>query len=385
MEKPEQVKIEWLSVKPERAPTAREPRWWWRGYYYVGRETRHVTLGRATREEVVAQAAAFVAKGKPRDSVRVAPVEANTVRDVCELWLGYQEARMEAGQLAPRSFAAYRAAVVRLVSSRRAVSLGDYRTDDLTDARVDDYALARARTDAPKTVNDDLSILQMALKWGRRRGLAPLIELEPARLADRPVRPSRTPTAADLARLVPHLPPRYALLVELMLATGARVGEVAALEWEDCDLEACVLILGRHRGACKTGAREVPIASELAEALNAWRARPAERPARGAPVPASVRDRWVVGVRPVTAVSALVSRHLPAACEAAGVERFTSHGFRRLVSDELGRSGVEPAVAASVLGHSPEMMVRRYRRPTLEDRRLAVRRSRLGSRPLRPH
>ena len=48
------------------------------------------------------------------------------------------------------------------------------------------------------------------------------------------------------------------------------------------------------------------------------------------------------------------------ACKAARVRRFRSHGIRRLVSNEWIRSGVNVAVYARAIGHSPEEALRAY-------------------------
>jgi hypothetical protein len=52
--------------------------------------------------------------------------------------------------------------------------------------------------------------------------------------------------------------------------------------------------------------------------------------------------------------------------------------LRRLVVDDLIRSGIEPATAAKLTGHSVEVMLRRYRKVSEEDRVLAVTQAQLG-------
>ena len=386
--KPEPFRVEWLTVHPERPPIASDPRWWWRGSFYVERETKHVPIGRATREEAGRLAAEVVAKGKPAGAPAAEAMPAvRTVRDLVEAWVAHQLARSEAHDIAPRSYLAYKASATRLVSSKRTPTLGDVPTADLSEAEVEAYMLARARDradgsrgDAHKTINDDVSVLLMAWKWGRVRGrrYCPAVDLDIHWLKPRPVRTRVTPTRDHLEALIPHLRPRYALLVSLMSAAGARIGEIAALEWADVDLEAGTMWLGRHEGATKTGARETPIEPEIVDLLRDWYARPPERPPRGAAPSEAIRGRWVLGVQPVTAVSLFVSRYLPPACAAAGLERFTSHGIRRWATDEMGRSDVEPATGASLQGHSAAEAARRYRVPTLADKRVAVRRARLG-------
>jgi hypothetical protein len=73
---------------------------------------------------------------------------------------------------------------------------------------------------------------------------------------------------------------------------------------------------------------------------------------------------------------------LKRACTAAGVKPFTPHGFRRMVVDRMIRGGIDPATAASLTGHSVEVMLRCYRKVTDDDRRQAVLKAGLGHFPL---
>jgi hypothetical protein len=50
--------------------------------------------------------------------------------------------------------------------------------------------------------------------------------------------------------------------------------------------------------------------------------------------------------------------------------------------DALYRAGVDVSVAAAVLGHSPAVALRHYRRASEDDRHEAVRRARLGVVPV---
>ncbi|MCB9742255.1 MAG: tyrosine-type recombinase/integrase [Alphaproteobacteria bacterium] len=69
---------------------------------------------------------------------------------------------------------------------------------------------------------------------------------------------------------------------------------------------------------------------------------------------------------------------LARACQNAKVQPFTPHGLRRMVVDRLARSGVDIATAASLTGHSPEVMLRHYRKVSEADRVAAVERAQLG-------
>lgn len=71
-------------------------------------------------------------------------------------------------------------------------------------------------------------------------------------------------------------------------------------------------------------------------------------------------------------------RYLPRACESGGVPAFSPHGLRRSAVDAYLRAGVDVGRAADLLGHSPKVMLEHYPQVTLDDRRRAVARARLG-------
>lgn len=86
---------------------------------------------------------------------------------------------------------------------------------------------------------------------------------------------------------------------------------------------------------------------------------------------------------PPKSASQVVRDRLRRACKAADVPVFTPHGLRRLVVDRMARGGVDVATAASLTGHSVEVMLRYYRQVSDEDRRRAVVAAGLGHFPSR--
>lgn len=385
--KPEPVTVGPLTVYPERPPTPREPEWWWRGYTCIdGRKDKPV-FGRGDRETISKAARVWVHDHVDAPESASAPVATGyTVRDVCELWLGRKAAERDAGQIKQRSYLAYQASVRRLISRKRAGTIGDLKVDPLQETEIEEYALARkAAGHAPKTINDDVSVLMMAIGYARRKRWTTCPDLRPRPLKAAPKRPTRTPTREEIVALIDVLPERYGLLIWLMYATGARIGEIAHLEWSD--VSGSTVTLGLHQGAEKTGARTVPLPPEVVARLREWRARPAEPRRQGfKPIDPATAARWVIGVKPVSSISRTLKLLRPATvavAERLGLDptaaRWTSHAIRRWAVDEAGRVGMEPAAAASQFGHSPEMMVRRYRRPGLADRERVVVGAQLGA------
>ena len=61
-----------------------------------------------------------------------------------------------------------------------------------------------------------------------------------------------------------------------------------------------------------------------------------------------------------------------------GDDRFTPHGFRRMVVGDLARSGVDVKTAAKLMGHTIEVMLCYYHDVTEQDLTDAVLKAKLG-------
>lgn len=166
-----------------------------------------------------------------------------------------------------------------------------------------------------------------------------------------PVREKYNPTPDEVWRVVDQLSGWAKFVAGMQAATGARVGEIARLTWSDIHLGSGYLVL---RG--KNGPRPFPITDKVREVLD-W---------------GDVEATHAHGTTESTVLGHLSSRELVHACEAAGVQRFSSHGFRRAAVDQLQRAGVDIKTAADLLGHSPETMLKYYREVSAEDRRIAA-------------
>lgn len=351
-----------FTVGPVRARATRGPRgegeWYWRAVRYAGGVEIPVWVGWATRAAALEEVARQVADAggqapAPRPVEREGDDEADTcdtIKDLMELWSG--AVKVDAG-IAWRTRDAYirRAKIIRRLA-------GDVRTD-----RVDERALATLRnallrTYSSRTAFDAVQKLRQAWHWGRARGLVegdlPVVRIRVTEAREKP-----TPSHAEIARVLDALDgwPRLVLLV--LAATGARVGEVAVLAWKDVDGARGEVTL---RG--KTGLRVAPLAAEAAAELRA--ALPHHPEGRLWPVAAD------------TVRTTFTTWALGPACDRAGVRRFTPHGVRRYAIDRAVDAGVDVAIAARWFGHSPEVMLRFYRRPTMDQVHKAAEKARIG-------
>jgi integrase len=148
-------------------------------------------------------------------------------------------------------------------------------------------------------------------------------------------------------------------MVLLALNTGLRRGELFALTWGDVDLVQCRLTV---RGAsAKSGlTRHVPLNTEAANVLRAWRPSTNDGPAdlvfpgaEGKPM-FSLKTAWS-GV-----------------ATAAKLKEFTFHDLRHTFASKLVQAGVDLNTVRELLGHADIKMTLRYSHLAPEHKAAAV-------------
>lgn len=256
-----------------------------------------------------------------------------TLRDLLSAWLGAQEERAD---LRAKSLEIYRRdcrRVADLAGDQRLATIGPREVERLRDG------LAKAW--ATNTARSALSCLQAAWRWGLPLRLVPGPLPGSTRLREAPSE-RYTPPVEDLQAVVELATGRVRVALAIAWSTGARLGEISGADWADVDLTR-----GTIRLCGKTGPRTIPL---VGAGLREAKAFPFE-------------DR----VGRIVARETLV-RNLASLCERAGVRPFSIHGIRRLTVDTLLRSGVDIATAASITGHTPQVMLAYYRQATADDR-----------------
>jgi integrase/recombinase XerC len=236
-----------------------------------------------------------------------------------------------------------------------------------TPADIPAYVAARrAAGMAPRTIALELRVLSVATHWaerhlgGARSPVLPRVRVDPRVF----VLNHQTPTPVQAAAALRAMPrDDWHLAARLIAATGARVGEVLGLRSADLDRTAGRLALGASEGASKTGMRSFPLDAATLRSLDGREGRGREP---------------LLDFGGVTAPIQALGRRLRRACDAAGVPRFTPHGLRRMVVGRLLRAHVDPATAASLTGHSIDVMLKHYQEVTDDDRRSAAERAMLG-------
>jgi integrase len=230
----------------------------------------------------------------------------------------------------------------------------------------DEQAQGRALSDA--TVRNIMAPLRACLTTAVREGL---IRSNPARDVDLPHRPTvedsegeevRAMSRDELATLLALLPERWRLLFAFLAATGLRISEAIALQWQHIELDGSTphvkirraLVKGRM-GPPKSryGRRDVPIDHSLVLALRDRR--------RGSEWPGE--DDLVF---PATNGAPLMQgnvfrRVLQPAREEACVEWVGFHAFRHTCASLLFAEGRNAVQVQRWLGHhSPAFTLARY-------------------------
>ena len=358
--KPRAIGLDGVHVRPIRGPSKRCPDWYWRAVCYVAGEEKTVWTGRASREEAKRIVTDKMASGEL--FTRQAGSDVSTLRDLLECWVAAQERRED---LAAATCVNYRRAATAVADR-----IGPVAIEATHKGTLDRYRDQRlGESCAPSTLRLEFQVLRSAWRWGQDMGVCPARRLHVPKVNGGRVTNGRTPTRGDVARVLADLQARGCwsyLATRLLLATGARVGEITHLRWADVDLAEGWLFLGRHVGAAKTGEREVPFEGEVRQALEeAGPGRPGD---------------LVLGQAPMHARSTL-ALILRRSCKRVGVQPFAPGGLRRLAEDEMYRRHRDPSVAAALLGHSEQTALRFYRKATRADLRAAVREVGLGKVP----
>lgn len=162
----------------------------------------------------------------------------------------------------------------------------------------------------------------------------------------------------------------YWLVALLQLVTSARFGTISALHIEDLDYDEDILDLshsvneGRRYATSKTGKRLLfPFLPILKDAV-AWHRQhllATKHPGLGSGIlcPARVSDPDQAAYRGYLSRTGY-RKALATACESIGIERATSHDFRRTLNTWLMQGGVSTEMIQSITGHSTSHMTVHY-------------------------
>lgn len=297
-----------------------------------------------------------------RDAIAESHREADAADSPTLAWWAERWLDTVMHRIRPSTFRSYR----KVIHSHVVPVLGSWPLADLRPGDVERWTAGLAeRGLRPSTVALSRRVLAACLNDAERDGKAPR---NAARLAHAPrvegTTRRRALTAAE-ARALLDLARDDAdagLLVTLALGTGARVGELLALDWSDVNLAAGTVSIARSRsrgglGPTKSarGVRTVALPRFAIEALTAQERRsgPVVGTAEGLPlIPERAGERW---------------RRLR---ERAGLDGVRFHDLRGTYATLALAAGIPAKALADVLGHDPAVLLRTYAGPIEHGREL---------------
>ncbi len=218
----------------------------------------------------------------------------------------------------------------------------------------------------PNTARNHYLALKRFFDWLADEGLiegSPMARTRPPRVPEEPVplvTGRRDPGAASACEGRSFIDRRDAALIRLLLDSGARRSEVAALTLDAVDLrEKTATVLGKGRRR-----RIVAFGSRTASAIDRYlRERRLHRDAER-------YELWIGHRGPVTSDG--IAQILERCCAKAGLSRIGAHAFRHLFAHSMLSSGMQETDWVRLAGWRSRQMVAHYAAAMGTDRAIAA-------------
>jgi len=228
---------------------------------------------------------------------------------------------------------------------RAFASWGDLLLTEITPQMVKDRILELAKQTTPHNVNRHLRAVKALFNMAVADGF---LDKNPAKsVKPLPVQLTKkvVPTTGEVAQTILKAPPMERSFLTVIWQTGARVGEVSRLTWQDVDFQRnCVTLWTRKKRGGVLTPREIPMTTSVRRALEyAWKHRQPGSP-------------WVF-TNPRTGTRygyrwKLIKR--------LSGGKFTYHHLRHNAASALAERGTPLPVIQQVLGHERATTTDRY-------------------------
>lgn len=240
-------------------------------------------------------------------------------------------------------------------------AFGKLRLAEITPLRVLDFQRQRAteitnrgRQRSIATVNRDMAVLSAIMKLALKLG--EIRENPVAKISYFGNLPKRDRVLSDdeEIRLLEGVKADTDLreMIETLLYTGLRRGELQQLQWRDINFDLGVISI--RADTTKTGkARTVPMLSNVRRILESRLAAEAEY-ARAAPTATIFRN------------GGTLSGRLKSACGRLGIQGVSAHTLRHTFSTRANQFGVDPFAQKAALGHSRLSQTADYTHQSIE-------------------
>jgi integrase len=243
--------------------------------------------------------------------------------------------------LKPRSAERYREVIDSFVSFLAGAYPKVAYLQDITPDKIDRYKLIRLEKIVKTTVNHELTILRRFFNLAIDRDYIPnnpANKVDFLRITDR--RRPRFLSGEQIKQLQGELrASRFKPMVDMLLYTGMRVGELINLEWEDIDLgQGQINIRPKLGWSPKAGKeRSIPLSGRVRDLL-------------------SNMDRKHAHIFHSKTGNMVNRNHLREAfvraCRRANIENTTLHTLRHTFASQLVMKGIDLYTVSQLLGHS---------------------------------
>lgn len=257
---------------------------------------------------------------------------------------------------------AYRASYARVLDE-----FGTFFMRDITPAKVNTWILKmQAHGFAQSTAKNSLSVLSLIYKFWSveyNGNYSPVQFIELPR--NMPKRRREPPTPEQLAAVKAH-PEGFGLAAWLFMYTGARLGEIIALQWQDVDFEKNTIQITKSAAwinnapairepKTASGVRTVPLLAPLRPVLLARKGQANDYIIGGAqPLTSSqYRDQWAAYCRSIgLTVETTTTYGVKHERRREWLPTVTAHQFRHEYASALYAAGVGEMEAQRLLGHA---------------------------------
>jgi integrase len=320
-----------------------------------GRRIRH-----SKTFDTRAQAEAWLATQHAEHAQLTDPVTDDRLADYLRWWLAAEAPKGKPGRrpLARTTLANYRV----VIEHHLIPALGHRKVGALSVGELDDFASRKlAAGYAPGTVNRMRETLRSALSTAVRqdRLIRNVARYGGGVAAARP--PVHRFTDHELALILKAARHEHFFPIILLLArTGLRPGEACGLRWRDLDLGSApphltvVWQLDRWgelvHPKTATSRRTIPLRTEVAAELEAWRHRQQQRATDAFDNAHGLAFTTRSG-RPIDQRN--LSRAFHRVRTSAGVDHGSLKTFRSTVATQLAEAGLHPSKTQAFLGHDP--------------------------------
>lgn len=226
------------------------------------------------------------------------------------------------------------------IEALRCDRIAAYSLENLSRQAFRDYRDRRLQSVTGSTVNRELALLSVCLKWARAELDAPT---DPGMLDDlkQPENPSRERRLepGEYERLMAAAPGWLQSFIALAVETAMRRGELAALEWGRIDLQRRVAVLVTSKNG---SGRRVPLSSAAVRTLEA--------------MPRPICGGKVFDMHPDAISGAFID-----CCKKAGVTGLRLHDLRGEAVSRLFEKGLDMNSVKSISGHKSSVFMRYMR------------------------